>query len=301
MIVMDRPAAAGRSAGLPFPLQRETSLSTHSRPHVPVTTGSTAFRTLDTGSSLITRARFPAGTVIEPHTHDRPIFAVMLSGGFQSAIAHRRLDCAPMSLWTEPAGEVHANYIGRMGANVVITQPDPSLADLFAPFARLLEEVHFGRDPVVAADARRIADEVEHPDDLTPLAIDALVTSAFTAAARAAIVRGRANGVPRWLSRTRELLQDEFRGHHTLADLASRAGVHPSHLAREFRAHYGLSVGEYVRRVRCEWAAARLVATDDSISEIAASAGYSDQSHFTRQCVRFLGTGPARYRRTRRG
>ena len=229
---------------------RGTTLGMHSRPHVPVTTGSAAFRTLDTGSSLITRARFPAGAIIEPHTHDRPIFAVMLSGGFGSAIAHRRLDCAPMSLWTEPAGEVHANYIGRSGANVVITQPDPSLVDAFAPFARLLEEVHFGRDPVVAADARRIADEVEHPDELTPLAIDALVVGMFTAASRTTTVRRRGNSVPRWLSRTRELLQEEFREHQTLTDLAARAGVHPSHLAREFRAHYGLSVGENVRRVR---------------------------------------------------
>lgn len=104
---------------------------------------------------------------------------------------------------------------------------------------------------------------------------------------------------PRWLARTRDLLHDQFRERHTLAELAAQAGVHASHLAREFRVHYGVSVGEYVRRVRCEWAATQLLSTTDSISEIAASAGYSDQSHFTRQCVRFLGVGPARYRRTR--
>jgi len=276
-------------------------LSMHSRPHVPVTTGSAAFRTLDTGSSLITHARFPAGTVIEPHTHDRPIFAVMLSGGFQSAIAHRRLDCQPMCLWTEPAGEVHANYIGRAAANVVIVQPDPALRDLLSPFSRLLEEVNFGRDPVVGSDARRIADEVDDADDLTPLAVDALVVGLFTTATRSVIVRHRTAGPPRWLSRTRDLVHERFRDRHSLADLAARAGVHPSHLAREFRVHYGMSVGDYVRRVRCDWAAARLLSTDDSISEIAASAGYSDQSHFTRQCVRFLGVGPARYRRSRRG
>lgn len=276
-------------------------LSMHSRPHVPVTTGSAAFRTLDTGSSLITHARFPAGTVIEPHTHDRPIFAVMLSGGFQSAIAHRRLDCVPMCLWTEPAGEVHANYIGRAAANVVIVQPDPSLHELLSPFSRLLEEVNFGRDPVVGSDARRIADEVDDADELTPLAVDALVVGLFTTATRSLIVRHRTTGPPRWLSRTRELLHEQFRDRYSLADLAAWAGVHPSHLAREFRVHYGMSVGDYVRRIRCEWAASRLLSTDDSISEIAASAGYSDQSHFTRQCVRFLGVGPARYRRSRRG
>ena len=269
------------------------------RVHVPVTTGSAEFRTLDTGSSIVTDARFPAHNVIEPHTHDRPIFGVMLSGGFQSAIANRRLDCAPASLWTEPAGDVHANYIGRDGARVMIVQPDPSLTDLVAPFGRLLEAVNFGRDPLIALDARRLAAEIDEPDDLTPVAIDALVMGMFVTAMRRAVVRQQAGGAPRWLSRTRDLLHEQFRERHTLGELAAAAGVHPSHLAREFRVRYGVSIGEYVRRVRCDWAASRLLSTNESISEIAASAGYSDQSHFTRQCVRFLGVGPARYRRTR--
>jgi AraC family transcriptional regulator len=267
--------------------------------HVPVTTGSAAFRTLDTGSSLVTDARFPANSVIEPHTHDRPIFAVMLAGGFQSAIANRRLECVPASLWTEPAGETHANYIGRDGARVMIVQPDPSLTSLLAPFAPLLEAVNFARDPVTAGDARRVAAEIDDADEMTPLAIDGLVVGMFATAMRRTIVRQRSAMAPRWLARTRDLLHDQFRERHTLAELAAQAGVHASHLAREFRVHYGVSVGEYVRRVRCEWAATQLLSTTDSISEIAASAGYSDQSHFTRQCVRFLGVGPARYRRTR--
>jgi AraC family transcriptional regulator len=267
--------------------------------HVPVTTGSAEFRTLDTGSSIVTDARFPADSVIAPHTHDRPIFGVMLSGGFQSAIANRRLDCAIASLWTEPAGDVHANYIGHDGARVMIVQPDPSLTDLLAPFAPLLQAVNFARDPVIAGDARRIAAEIDDADELTPVAVDALVVGMFATAMRRAVVRPNASAPPRWLTRTRDLLHDQFRERHTLTELASLAGVHPSHLAREFRVHYGVPVGEYVRRVRCEWAATRLVATNDSISEIAASAGYSDQSHFTRQCVRFLGVGPARYRRER--
>ena len=272
-----------------------------SRLHVPVTTGSAGFRTLDTHTSLVTHARFPANAVIEPHTHDRPIFAVMLSGGFQSAIANRRLECSPASFWTEPAGDVHTNYIGRTGARVIIVQPDPALSDVVAPFSQLLEIVNFARDPVIAADAQRIASEVDHPDEYTTLSIDALTVGMFTTAVRSVVRRRSSAPQPRWLSRTRELLHDQFRERLSLADLAALAGVHPSHLAREFRAHYGVSVGEYVRRVRCEWAAARLLATNDSISEIAASAGYSDQSHFTRQCVRFLSVGPAKYRRTRGG
>jgi AraC family transcriptional regulator len=265
---------------------------------VPVTTGSAGFRTIDTGSSIVTHARFPANTVIDAHTHDRPIFAVMLSGGFQSVIAHRRLECAPTTLWTEPAGEVHANYIGRAGARVIVVQPNPTLSDDFAPFAALLETVRNARQPLVAGDARRIAGEIEDPDTLTPMAIDALIFTMLATAARSLSMRRRSEP-PRWLSRVRESLHDRFRDRPSLFDLSIVAGVHPSHVAREFRTHYGVSIGEYVRRLRCEWAADRLLTTTESISEIAASAGYSDQSHFTRQCVRFLGVGPGQYRRLR--
>lgn len=265
---------------------------------VPVTTGSAGFRTIDTGSSIVTHARFPANTVIDAHTHDRPIFAVMLSGGFQSVIAHRRLECAPTTLWTEPAGEVHANYIGRAGARVIVVQPDPALSDDFAPFATLLETVRNARQPLVASDARRIAGEIEDPDTLTPMAIDALIFTMLATAVRSLSMRRRSEP-PRWLLRVRESLHDRFRDRPSLFDLSMVAGVHPSHVAREFRTHYGVSIGEYVRRLRCEWAADRLLTTTESISEIAASAGYSDQSHFTRQCVRFLGVGPGQYRRMR--
>ena len=74
------------------------------------------------------------------------------------------------------------------------------------------------------------------------------------------------------------------------------AGVHPSHLAHTFRARLGTSVGEYVRRLRVEWAAERLGDSDAPISAIAIQAGFSDQSHLTREMVRRLGVSPARLR-----
>ena len=265
--------------------------------HVPVTTGSAHFRAIDTGSSIVTDARFPANSVIAPHTHDRPIFAVMLSGGFRSEIVQRRLECAPATLWTEPAGEVHANYVGRTGAHVIVVQPDPALVDEFAPFASLLETVRHARQPFVASDASRIAGEIENADALTPLAIDAFIFAMLATAARSTSVRRR-RAPPRWVSRVRDLLHEHFREPLSLAELAVVAGVHPSHLAREFRAHHGMAIGEYVRRLRCDWAVARLLATTESISEVATGAGYSDQSHFTRQCVRYFGVGPGQYRCT---
>ena len=79
-------------------------------------------------------------------------------------------------------------------------------------------------------------------------------------------------------------------------ELAQTVGVHPTYLARAFRAQYGLSVGEYGRRLRLAWAAAELARGDTPLAEIAASAGFADQSHFTRVFKTHLGSTPARYR-----
>jgi len=81
-----------------------------------------------------------------------------------------------------------------------------------------------------------------------------------------------------------------------LGELAEIVGVHPTYLGRAFRAHYGLSVGEYGRRLRLAWAAAELARGEKPLAEIATSAGFADQSHFTRVFRRHIGTTPARYR-----
>jgi AraC family transcriptional regulator len=69
------------------------------------------------------------------------------------------------------------------------------------------------------------------------------------------------------------------------------------HLARAFRTRYGVSVGEYGRRLRLEWAAAEVARSDTPLALIAARAGFADQSHFTRVFKQHIGATPGAYRR----
>ena len=77
-------------------------------------------------------------------------------------------------------------------------------------------------------------------------------------------------------------------------------GRHPTHVARVFRREYGLSVGEYARSLRLEWAASRLALDDAPLAQVALEAGFADQSHFTRAFRRHAGVTPGRYRELRR-
>ena len=83
-----------------------------------------------------------------------------------------------------------------------------------------------------------------------------------------------------------------------LADVATAVGVQPSHLAHAFRRHFRTTVGAYVRSLRLDWALEQIARSNLSLAEIAAAAGYSDQSHLTRECRRIAGVSPGKHRMT---
>ncbi|MDQ3918885.1 MAG: AraC family transcriptional regulator [Acidobacteriota bacterium] len=101
---------------------------------------------------------------------------------------------------------------------------------------------------------------------------------------------------PRWLSRAREILQERFSERVTLTRLAADVGVHPAYLAVAFRRHHQCGIGEYLRRLRVEFACRELSGTDAPLAEIALDAGFSHQSHFSRTFKRHTGLTPAQYR-----
>jgi AraC-like DNA-binding protein len=262
--------------------------------------GSPWFRSMTTPTCLFTEARFSAGDALHPHTHDRPIMAVMLEGSFDTAIAGERYACLPGWSWTEPCEERHANYIGNQGARVLVMQPDPVATPQFEFIRPLIEDVAHVRDPMVALDARRILSEMDRGDDLTGLALDALMMGMLVRVSRGGRAERAPKRPPKWLARVRDILHEEFRTPPSLTLLSSEAGVTPTHLCHAFRTHMGTTVGRYIRSARAAWAAEQLRSTDQPLSSIATAAGYADQSHFIRECRRLLGLSPSQYRRQSR-
>jgi AraC family transcriptional regulator len=263
---------------------------------VPVTMGSPHFQDSDFGAYTLTEAWFPPHVQLEPHTHARAIFAVMIEGSFSNRIAGREYECTPGSFWTEPLGESHSNRGGTAGARVFVLQPAPGSVDSFGSFVPLLEQVHWGRHGNVAVDARRVLLELQRRDKLTLLAVDALVQTMLVSASRLNM-RGPHHAPPApWVRQAREFAQENFRGGFRIADLAAQVGVDPARLAHSFRRAYGTSVGEFTRSLRLNWALEQLQLTDAPIAKIAVSAGYCDQSHLTREVRRALGMGAAAYR-----
>jgi AraC family transcriptional regulator len=265
---------------------------------VPVTLGSTSARSVEADGFLVTSVRFPPLLKLPLHTHERATIAIILRGSFDGLMRSTSHPCPQASVLTEPAGEPHGNLFERAGAGVLTIQPDPGRHELLEPFGRVLNEVSHMRDLGVAALARRAAGELRDPDAMTPFAVEGLVLELLALMARLREVREArvSRRPPLWLSQARDLMHDRYPERLRVTDVADAVGVHPVHLARAFRLHYGAPVGAYQRGLRLSWAAAMLATKDDEIAQIALRAGFFDQSHFTRAFKRQFGITPAAYR-----
>ena len=66
-----------------------------------------------------------------------------------------------------------------------------------------------------------------------------------------------------------------------IANISRKIGLSTDHFTRIFRDHVGLRPCEYATRRRADLAAAALLNTDKSITEIALELGYHDAAHFS--------------------
>jgi AraC family transcriptional regulator len=85
-------------------------------------------------------------------------------------------------------------------------------------------------------------------------------------------------------------------GELSLAAIAEFAGWSPFHLSRTFRRVVGETPKQYLLRLRLESAAARLLASDARVIDIALAAGFESHEVFGRAFRRRFGRTPTQYR-----
>ena len=95
------------------------------------------------------------------------------------------------------------------------------------------------------------------------------------------------------LRKVTSLIEDRLSEDLSLADLAFEVGLSPSHFSSVFRQTTGLSPHQYIVQRRLERAQRLLTSTRLSISEIATTVGFYDQSHLGRQMRRVMGITPS--------
>lgn len=82
----------------------------------------------------------------------------------------------------------------------------------------------------------------------------------------------------------------------TVRELAVCFGLHPSYLNTFFCAQTGESIKTYIRRRKVHRAKEMILHSNYSLTQIGASLGFFDQSHFSRVFQKETGMTPGRYR-----
>ena len=96
------------------------------------------------------------------------------------------------------------------------------------------------------------------------------------------------------VQRARQYIDDNFAQGIRLADLAAHVSLSPYYLLRAFRAEVGMPPYAYLESARIRHAQ-RLIQAGAPLSEVAAEAGFSSQSHFTHRFKRIIGVTPGQY------
>lgn len=103
------------------------------------------------------------------------------------------------------------------------------------------------------------------------------------------------------IERTKDYLRHNVQERMSVAELAHRANLSPSHFAALFREQVGTSVLKYQTQLRMAKARELLDLTDWAVARVSEEVGYEDPFYFGRQFKAIHGITPLKYRSQNKG
>ena len=190
-----------------------------------------------------------------------------------------------------PAGETHSTRMGDRGGVVFCIELGGRWATMLKDFSATDTRIEERGGPLSWLARQVYRDSIESQ----PLLAESLICEML---ARTSQDPPESRSAPAWLPRVVDWIQDRHYSSFTIAQIAEELKVHPFHLSRVFRYFHGISIGEYLNRVRID-RAMKLLANEHSLRlcELAIDLGFADQSHFTRTFRKLTGISPSNYRR----
>ncbi|HEX4585073.1 MAG TPA: AraC family transcriptional regulator [Burkholderiaceae bacterium] len=169
-----------------------------------------------------------------------------------------------------------------------------------------LQEAGFHVDPTIARWAMMFRDRLQEFDPVAELELNAaahllgvhLLRRYSNLADRPIPYADQKNPAglsPMQMQRVREYIRANLARDLDLAELARQARLSPHYFSMRFKHSLGVSPHRYVLGERICEAKQRLATRRMSISEVALSLGFSDQSHFSQTFRKFTGTTPKRF------
>jgi AraC family transcriptional regulator len=255
-------------------------------------------KTRSIGGFTLTEYRYHAGSRLGRHSHEQAYFSFVLGGSYVERCLSRPVECQGETTLYHPAGEDHSDTFGTHGAHLFSLEIAPEWITRLRAYELKTEEPLTLATSQVSALSWRAYRAFSDPHPRSDLILEAAAIELLYQLPWKRSHVPEAQITP-WLRQAVEILHAEFRNPFSLTAVARRVGTHPVHLARTFRRLYGMTTGEYVRRLRISCAREALTRKEISLSAVAAQAGFADQSHFGRIFKAATGMTPLEFRNTR--
>jgi AraC family transcriptional regulator len=246
-------------------------------------------------SARISKTFYQQGDAQPPHTHARPHLCLTADGTYEEFIGHSKYIFSRGVLTYYHPDQIHSDVHLTDGVHFIVevdTRSD-SLLETLTP--------QFIRDPVYSGKSLaliwRLYEEFTFRDCFSQLILQGLTLELLVESFRKQDAADSIRNRPIWLNPVLGILRSDFSTPPGLSQIANQIGIHPVHLAKTFRRFEGVTVGEYIRRLRIDAAQNKLMAGDEPIVAIALECGFSDQTHFTRVFKKLVGMTPARFRK----
>ena len=246
----------------------------------------------------LTETVYPPGLILLKHSHRHAYFCMVLQGNYTESCGMKTLACRPLTLLFRTQNESHSDHFHGTGSRCFIIEIEPHFLERVCQYQLIMETSDFqGGMPIWLS--MRLYSEFRRMDQLSPLVIEALALEMLVETSR--LNSKISERSPRlWLEQVKEIIHERFSESPTITEIAASVGVHPVHLAREFRKSFRCTVGEYIRKLRIDYACRQLFESDTPLVEIAVAAGFSDHSHFSRTFKHLIGMTPIEYRKAAR-
>lgn len=190
----------------------------------------------------------------------------------------------------------------RVACGIVLPDPHGSYGPLDGLARHVAEDV--SDVPLVAAAFDSMLMEATDPGEGTMALSSALMKACLIVLLRRHMQTSRDAGVPpaflrhARVGRAVAAILERPAADHSVASLATEAGMSRSAFARDFRVALDATPMEFVTRARLAHARRLLISTGHSVATIASIVGFASRSHLSRSFRALYGTDPTTFRRT---